>query len=352
MGRGGGSGGGFSGGSSVGGHSGGGFGGGHNSGGFSGGGRGGGNFSGGGFGGNNHNNYNNRNNYNPYNNYRRTRPVIFYGGGRYGRGGYGGGMTGCGTTVIILIILIAVAVIISSVGGGMTHQENGVPSNMTQRTPLSGEVNVTDWYGDEIGWVSSPNVLTDGLEDFYHETGVQPYVLLVKYNSDLWNTDGTLNPDKATEYLEKVYADKFTDEAHFIFAYYQCKNDSRDEMNGEFRYLSGHSADTIMDKEAVDILWGFFEINYDDLSLSMEEMISKTFSQTGERIMSAPTNGWDFAKTAIIVVSVVAVVVIIFFIIKNISKRKKEKAEETQKILNTPLDTFGDDTSDLEDKYK
>lgn len=326
------------GGGSGGGHSGGGFGGGHSSGGFSGGGRG----SSGGFSGGSHSNSGSH--------YGGARPVhvgpVIYGGG-YGR--RRGSMNGCGTTVVIVIILLMVSVMISQLS---FSSDADVPESTKQRTALSGQVNKTDWYADEIGWVSSPDDLTEGLEDFYHETGIQPYVLFVKYNSSLWNDDGTLNPTKATDYLEKIYAEKFTDEAHFLFAYFQCANDSRNEMDGEFRYLSGYSADTVMDSEAIDILWGYFQIYYNDLSYTMEEMISKTFADTGKRIMSAPTNGWDVAKVVIIAVAAVAVVVVVYLIIRNINKRKKEKAEETQKILNTPLDTFGDDTSDLEDKYQ
>ena len=71
-------------------------------------------------------------------------------------------------------------------------------------------------------------------------------------------------------------------------------------MDGEFRYLSGYSADTIMDNEAINILWGYFEKNYYNTSLSIGKMISNTFSETAESIMSRPTNGWDFAIIFII----------------------------------------------------
>lgn len=39
-------------------------------------------------------------------------------------------------------------------------------------------------------------------------------------------------------------------------------------------------------------------------------------------------------------------------ILKNKNKREKEKEEFTKEILDKPLETFGEDTSDLEDKYK
>lgn len=250
------------------------------------------------------------------------------------------------------MILLAVVLICWGSLNIAVPSESGVPSSTKQREALSGQVKLTEWYSDEIGWVSSPNVLREGLEAFYQQTGVQPYVLLVSYEETLWNSDGTLNPTAATDYLEQFYAETFTDEAHFLFAYFQCENDARDVMDGEFRYLSGYSADTIMDSEAIDILWGYFEAYYNDLSYSMEEMFSETFKDTAENIMSKPTNGWDVAKVLIIAAAVIAVLVLLYWMLKNRNKRQKEKAEETQKILNTPLDTFGNDTSDLEDKYK
>lgn len=337
MGRSGGAGG-FSGG----GHSGGGFGGGHNTGGFSGGGRSSGGFGGGNFGGNFGGNHQSGNHHGGNYGYP---PPIFFGGGYHRRRGY---HIGCGITVISLIfVILAILLLISE----FSFSESSKPINTTERTALVGQVQKTDWYEDDIGWISSRNVLIAGLEDFYKQTGIQPFVLFVRYDEKYWNGDGSINPTAADEYLEQVYSEKFNDEAHFIFAYFQCEYDSKQEMDGEFRYLSGYAADTIMDSEAIDILWGYSQNNYYNQSLTIEKMIADTFSQTAEKIMSKPTNAFDVVKVFFIIVGVIVVAVIVYLTVKNINKRKKEKAEETAKILNTPLSTFGDDTSDLEDKY-
>ena len=81
-------------------------------------------------------------------------------------------------------------------------------------------------------------------------------------------------------------------------------------------------------------------------------MISDTFRDTASSIMSRPTNGWDFAKIAVIVGGGIAVIVVIYMIIKTKAQREKEKEEYTKEILDKPLETFGTDTSDLEEKYK
>lgn len=324
-------------GGSSGGHSSGGFGSGHSSGGFSGGGRSSSGYSsGGGFS-------------------SHSGPGPHYGGYRGGYfGGFGYGPrryrhnSGCFTFFVLVLWAMVFILIFSSIS---KTTNKTVIKNTTEREKLVGVVSKTDWYEDQIGWISSKNVLIEGLEDFYNETGVQPYVLFVSYSSDFWN-DSTLVPTEADDYLEDVYNEKFTDEAHFIFAYFECKNDSRTEMDGEFRYLSGYTADTIMDNEAIEILWGYFEKNYYDTSLSIEKMISNTFSETAKSIMSKPTNGWDTINTIAIVLVIIVVVVVVYLILKNKNQREKEKEKHTEEILSKPLETFGNDTSDLEDKYK
>lgn len=112
------------------------------------------------------------------------------------------------------------------------------------------------------------------------------------YNSQFWN-GSDFNGDAGQAYLEQVYADTFNDEAHFIFAYFACANDSKDTLDGEFEYLKGYQADTIMDNEALKIFWGYFESYYNDTFYTLEEMFANTFTDTADRIMSHPTNGYD-----------------------------------------------------------
>lgn len=335
-----------------GGHSSGGFGGGHSSGGFSGGGRSSRSHSssgsfGGGFGPSRHSR--------PYNRPPRPGPGPgpIHRRPHYHRPGPGYVYTRTSSSIwstiiafFIILMIIAIPIIQKT-----SINTSKVSKNTTQRVALNGVVSKTDWYEDKIGWITSKNVLITGLEEFYKKTGIQPYVLFVPYADEYWNGNN-INATKADEYLEKVYAEKFKDEGHFIFAYFQCKNDSKSEMDGEFRYLSGYSADTIMDNEAISILWGYFEKNYYNTSLSIEKMISNTFSETAESIMSKPTNGWDFAKILIIAIVIILVIVFIYKMIKNKNKREKEKEEFAEKILEKPLETFGTDTSELEKKYE
>lgn len=319
-------------------HSSGGFGGGHSSGGFSGGGR------------SHSSSYHSSNSSYQRQSHYNGGPHIYFGGPRYFGGGYSPRYRRRSSmmSIVILIIILLVSFAILMPKG---NTSSSIPQNTTERVPLSGVVQKTDWYQDDIGWIRNRNVLIDGLEDFYKETGVQPYVMLIPYADTYWNGN-TLDFTNADAYLENIYTSHFNDEGHFIFAYFACQNDSESEMDGEFRYLSGYSADTIMDNEALKIFWGHFEKNYYNTSLSIEEMISDTFRDTASSIMSRPTNGWDFAKIAVIVGGGIAVIVVIYMIIKTKAQREKEKEEYTKEILDKPLETFGTDTSDLEEKYK
>lgn len=240
--------------------------------------------------------------------------------------------------IFILIILLSFSGFFNgctTINGcaNINNQNINVANSTKVREPLKGVVSKTDWYEDQIGWISSEKVLISGLEDFYKETGIQPYVLFVTYQSELWN-NSNLNVTKADEYLEKMYEEKFKDEGHFIFAYFQCQNDSKQEMEGEFRYLSGYSADTIMDNEAIDILWGYFEANYYNTSLTIEEMISNTFTQTANNIMqNSEKENSTLPMVLSIILIVILVIVVIYAIVKNNSRKKKEGASKPADII-------------------
>ena len=257
----------------------------------------------------------------------------YWGSGRFAFGRpYGTGCSCGGGFTIILIILMLFAFSDFFNGCAINYNRDNVAESSKTREPLQGVVSKTDWYEDELGWISSEKVLISGLEDFYKETGVQPYVLFVEYSEDLWN-GSNLDPTKADEYLENYYEEKFEDEGHFIFAYFQCQNDSKQEMEGEFRYLSGYSVDTIMDNEAIDIFWGYFETNYYNTSLTIEEMISNTFTKTAENIMQNSEEGSNIPMVLSIILIVIIVIVIIYAIVKNVSRKKKEQVNKPADVI-------------------
>lgn len=316
MGRGGGShgGGGHSGGRSFGGRSGGGFGGGRRGGsgpggpGFGGPGFGGPGFGGPGFGG-----------MPPGRPPRRHFGFgpIFPGPRRFGGPRRGGG---CSVTAFILIILLCIFAFLMQNSG--TQQDPEITVSRTERTAVTGTVTCQDWYLDDLGYIRHDTDLTDGLRYFYSQTGIQPYVMLLDYDPSLW-PDGQWSESAAEEYLAQVYSETFSDNGHLIFAYFACENDTED-MDGTFYFYYGSAAFSIMDSEAETIFWSYFDMNYNNLDLSIAEFLGQTFRETADNIMHTGSSTPSLMQV-IGIFSVVCIIVIIVavIVIRNLRKNKE-----------------------------
>ena len=304
MGRGGGShgGGGHSGGRSFGGRSGGGFGGGRGPG-----------FGGPGFGG-------------PppggphFGGPRRRWGGPVFHGGFFGWGGPRRGGAGCFSIFVLFILVIGLFQLLPGTG---SSQNSEVTVSRTERTAVTGTTTYADWYIDELGFIDHDTDLTDGLKYFYSQTGIQPYVMLLEYDPSVW-INGEWNENAAEEYLAQVYNNTFSDNGHMIFAYFACENDSED-MNGTFYLYYGSAAYSIMDDEAETIFWSYFDMNYNDLDLSIAEFIGQTFRQTADNIMHIGTDENHTLATAAVVFAVICVIVVIIglIVIKKVNKREE-----------------------------
>lgn len=246
-----------------------------------------------------------------------------------------------------LLFYILASILMNFLGYTPASTDENIPNNTTKREPLQGIVMETDWYEDELGWIHDGDLLIDGLGYFYSDTGIQPYIVLMESSDEFWQD--SFHSQAAYEYLEELYDQKFSDESHLIFAYFSSLDDSEEEVNGEFLYLSGSEADKIMDEEALTIFWANFEKNYYDTSLSIEEMIANTFETTARSIMNMPMTGWDVIKVMIVIGGAY---LIIRFLYRKLKAKNQKKEENTEMLLNQPLKTFGIDTTELEKKYK
>lgn len=305
MGRGGGShgGGGHSGGRSFGGRSGGGFSGGRGSG-HPGGGPG---FGGPGFRG-------------------PRRPgfgPVFHGGGFYRWGGPRRGGSGCSLFIIILIIVLFFG---SRMFPAIHSSQNNteVTVSRTERTKVTGTSTYKDWYVDELNFIDHAADLTDGLKHFYSRTGIQPYVMLLDYDPSVWS-GGKWNETAGEKYLAQVYEDTFSDNGHMILAYFSCENDSED-MDGTFYLYYGSAAYSVMDAEAETIFWSYFDMNYNDLDLSISEFIGETFEETADNIMHAGSSEKSGLLKTVVIFSVVCITVIAIAVI--VVKKTNKKSEQ------------------------
>ncbi len=273
-------------------------------------------------------------------------------------GGSGGGRGGCGCGVIgaIAIILIFMFLMMGnfascgsallssgiSSSSGSSSTSNITASTIEREKLSSSLVNETGYYTDETGsFINSSTELTSGLKSFYQQTGVQPYV----YITD--NIDGDYAPseDDLDTFAENLYESLFTDEGHLLFVYV--------DLTGSDGYMGhiviGYSAQTVIDDEAYEILTQYINAYYYDSSLSNAEFISNAFRDAGERIMHVEKSAWPYV---LIVFGVIAILIILLIWWKKRKAQKNLEAQQTEEILNTPLQQYGNtEAEELAKKY-
>lgn len=193
----------------------------------------------------------------------------------------------------------------------------------------------TDWYDDsDMHWIASPGTLKDGLRYFYDKTGVQPYLVIVE------DINGDLAPsgDEVWEYGNEIYDEMFTDEGHMVFVF-QCPDGGTNYMMAA---VTGVQAKTVVDDEALEILYDYLDA-YFYSDRDEDEMFADAFRDAADRMMKKTT---PIILIIVLAVAFVVVVFIAYLALKAYFKRKKEEAEETERILNTPISQLGEDDYD------
>lgn len=135
-----------------------------------------------------------------------------------------------------------------------------------------GICKLTDYYKDELGYLSEK--CEPGLEYFYKKTNIQPVVL-------------TMDIEKVSAYdddeeINQLYSSLFLDEAHFLFVIFGNKEGTAD---WEYSYAAGSDAVSVMDDEAVDILFERIDHYYYDSNVSDDELVSRSFEDAADKIM-------------------------------------------------------------------
>lgn len=284
-----------------------------------------------------------------------------FGGGRSGRSGYRGGGLRTGPIFVrtgggyggyrrysprrwsfgsILTTVIVIAIILSAVGAYTRGAAGGsIQSSTYEREKLpASAVTETDYYTDEGGWFSNRSELESGMRRFYQKTGVQPYLYLLANGS-------VTSVSQLTTMAEELYPQLFTDEGHFLLVF--C-----DDGNGSYNcgYTVGSQAKTVMDDEAIAILADYLDRYYNDYSISEEEIFSKTFADTADRIMTVTKSPLPVIAVS---AAVIVVAVVIFLTLKKRREQREREQQRTEEILKTPLEKFGDqEIEDLADKYE
>lgn len=269
------------------------------------------------------------------------------GGGQGGPGGPGGpgnqggsqggpNGSGCGIAFIVVAALVVFALLFWGFTGASCSSLTTTPSTH-ERTALPADAAlVTPYYTDQDGdWVKNPSQLEAGLKEFKDETGVWPYVYILPNGT-------TSSIAQLQSMAEELYDQLFTDEAHFLLVF--CDNGQGGYNAG---YAVGSQAKTVVDDEAIAILADFLDRYYNDYSLSEEQIFSNAFADTGKRIMTVTPSPWPIVAVC---AAVVVVAVVVAVALKRRHDRKVAEAQRMERILNQPLEQFGD--TDLEDRAK
>ena len=291
-------------------------------------------------------------------------------GPRWGWGGHrhrgvvhhrGGG--GCSLPFIMLIFLVLVAIIIFSENRRLNPPFTppadgtftaGITPSTRVREPLApGLATATGpLFTDNVGWIANPTVLQAGLNNFHVLTGVRPHLYLAGVN-DIEGAEGLslselntfLRAGALQDFADDTYDRLFTDEAHLLFLVFYHSETAQHYIIQEV-FAAGRQTNVVFDQEAADILRDYF-FHYLYLEgLTDDQRLSATFDRTAQRIMYRPDGPIDNRPiwiTIAIVIGVILLVLILFTWWKRKKEQQNLEAEQTERILNQSLDTFGDD---------
>lgn len=182
---------------------------------------------------------------------------------------------------------------------------------------------------DEINWVENIPELETNLKYFYEKTGVQPFVYLKGYDSSL-----TSDADK-TAYAEQWYADNINNEGTFLFMYF-AEADTDNDV-GYMAYVNGIQVSKMMDAEALEIFWNILDNEWYSDSTTVD-MFTSIFTETADIITKESVSGGTLVLYMIIAIIIIASVGGVVVIINKKREADAEKARETERILNTPLE--------------
>jgi hypothetical protein len=264
-----------------------------------------------------------------------------------GRSYAGGRSTGCGcfTAIVLLILVGTLLAIVFAVRSCSVSSNSGGDVEITKSTVARealprGSVDETGYYTDQLGWIDNQTQLLPGLKHFYQKTGVQPYLFI----TDTINGSHSPTAGELDEAARSLYDELFTDEAHLLLVFFEYDNNYMD------RYVCGTQAKTVIDDEAASILLDYVDRYYYDSSLSEGTFFSKAFSDAADRIMEVTRSPWT---AVFVVLGAVGLMAIAFAWWRRAVSQKNLEAKQTEEMLKTPLEKFGDtEAEELAKKYE
>jgi len=157
------------------------------------------------------------------------------------------------------------------------------------------------------------------------------------YITDNMNGNHFPTADEARQFGDDKYSELFNDEAHLLFIFFEYIPN-----NYAVQIITGRQAQAVIDQQAVNIILDYTDRYYYDTGLDTEQYFAKILEKSAERIMSVTRSPWP----TVLVIFIFAAVFFVAFLWWGKAKEKKlREAEQIEKILSTPLETFGDDAA-------
>lgn len=251
---------------------------------------------------------------------------------RKGKSGSGLWVAIIGAFIVVMLIVLMVPSCSGNPAG--TASSGDIPASTYNRTKLdSGRAYDTDCIDDELGWVSNVSKTESQLKTFYDKTGIQPYVLLAKYNSKL-TTD-----DEKQEWAEQWYEQHIDNEDTLLFVYFAERDVDNDV--GTMALIPGRNTESIMDSQAQNIFWSYLD-QYWYSNMSTDDALVATFDKTADRIMTKTTTKQDVSKWLIIALIVVVLIAAGIAVTVIMVKRKREHEAYVERMVTTPLEEAED----------
>lgn len=261
------------------------------------------------------------------------RRYYYSGGRRYYSRSSGGG---CASILAYLIVfgIIMIALFSSSVGNSSSSSNAKL-----NREKFRGHVDSSNGYYEDTcveKFIDHTNeqTLISGFKEFYNKTGVFPFLYVIE------NT-----PDKSEyrgydTYQDYIYEELFDSEGNFLIVYIAEEDD--------YYFAAGYDTGEIIDETSLDLICD--KVNGYWYTGDLAKAFGDGLEDASKNIM-AKSNG---RVIGVVVVVAVAVIVLVALLINWWKKKKAQdnkEQEDLEKILNTPLDTFGSDINDLTQKY-
>lgn len=231
--------------------------------------------------------------------------------------------------------------IVATLYAGMSNQ--GVPKSTMNRDKLTVNASYqTNCVWDDMGWIDTASV-SRAMKPFYDSTGIQPALAVFDYIPGVTGYDY-----ESEQYAKDWYDDHIEGEGALFLAYF----DTGTEEEGWAYLVYGDMTKSVMDAEAEDIFWAYYDRYWMDNSISLDDAYPAMFVKTGERIMQKTTTGLDIVKIMAVGIVIVFVAGSIIIVMTVKRKHDSQKAKETAEILNKPLEHLADSESDrLAEKY-